>query len=68
MDQLDSGVRRLGELECVDAQTAEARSPEEKEKKWCGRMMSPIVMWTFPRHATCHHLDVDSCTMWTPGR
>jgi hypothetical protein len=42
------------------------RSPEVKEKKWCGMMTSPGVMWTLPRHATCHHFDDDNCIKWTP--
>jgi hypothetical protein len=30
---------------------------EVEESKWCGMMTSPGVMWTFPRHAMCHHLN-----------
>jgi hypothetical protein len=52
-----SGVRRSGELECASVKSPEARSPKAEEQKWHGMMTSPVVMWTLPRHATCHHLN-----------
>jgi hypothetical protein len=51
------GVQRLGESECASVKIHEARSLEAEEKKWRGMMMVPMVMYTLPAHATCHHLN-----------